>query len=112
MSSEAVRAARNASRRAGVLAAEELALTEQIREADERVRELTARYHRERGDVIELERVTFTSVLARLIRSRDERLARERAEVDTVRLQLQAQEGRHRALLAERATVRRDIIAL
>jgi hypothetical protein len=112
MSSEAVVAAHEAIRRRDRLAAEEVTLSKQVDDADARVRELSARYYRERGDVVELEAVTIKSVLARMSGSRDEKLAREQAEVDVARLQLNAQQQRHRALLQQRYQLRDEIAAL
>jgi hypothetical protein len=111
MSSEAVVAAREAIHRRDRLAAEEVILTKQVDDADARVRELSARYYRERGDVVELEAITLKSVLARMTGSLDEKLAREQAEVDVARLQLVAQQQRHRALLQQRYQLRDEIAA-
>ncbi|WP_068921595.1 hypothetical protein [Planobispora rosea] len=100
-----LRAARERARRLERLTGQRRAVAAQIEETEQLVAELEARLAKEEGDVSRLEEGGFAAFLSGLAGSRQERLARERAEAQAVRERLRGQRTRLEWLRADRVTV-------
>src|SRR5690606_2073258 len=87
-------------------------LEQRLEQETDRVAALREEATREAGDVVRLEGLTLTRILASLRGARDDRLARERAEADAARYRLQQAEARLAALRAEHEAVRARLATL
>ncbi|MEU9831045.1 hypothetical protein AB0D67_05825 [Streptosporangium sp. NPDC048047] len=106
---DALRAARERVRLLERLTRQRQAVTSQLDEVGELIGELEARLAEEERDVSRLEGGGFAAFLAGLTGSKEERLARERAEAQAVRQRLEGQRTRLRWLEADRAEVERGL---
>jgi hypothetical protein len=96
-----LRAARDRVRRLEQLRRHRAGVAAQLADVDRHVARLRAECAAEEEDVRRLERRTLTSIVAGVLGTRDDRLARERAEADLARVRLTGHEARHRRLTAD-----------
>ncbi len=95
--------------RAGQLRQE---LLGQLANVDGELTELTRRYAAEQRDVARLEGRGLAAIVAGVLGNRDEKLAKEQAEAETVRLRLDGHRARRRHLVAELELLDRDLAEL
>lgn len=108
---EALRALRERVRRHERLTRERTVLESQIREVRALVADLETRLGKEQADVARLER-GFRSFLATLTGGKEEKLARESAEAEAVRLRLDGQRTRLEWLLSDLRAVEQGLAEL
>jgi hypothetical protein len=77
----------------------------QLTDVERELAELRRVYAAEERDVDKLERRTLASIVAGALGTRDERLAKERAEADLARLRVEGQDARLRQLTADLAAL-------
>ncbi len=100
-----LRAARERVRRLEQLTAQRQTLARQLDEVGQLLVDLEDRLAKEEQDVSRLEAGGFVAFLAGLVGSKEDKLARERAEAQALRQRLDGQRTRLRWLEADRATV-------
>ena len=88
------------------------ALAEQIMRVEHELTELAKAHQDEALDVAKLEGLTLTSIVARLLGTKDERLAKERAEAEVAQLKYEERRQRHEAMTAELAVLDQELAGL
>ncbi|MFF3443422.1 hypothetical protein [Streptosporangium sp. NPDC002721] len=109
---DALLAARERVRRFERLTSRREAVAVQLDEVEDLLHDLEERLAKEEQDVSRLEGGGFAALLAGLTGSREERLARERAEALAVRQRLDGQRNRLEWLRADRAAVDEELAGL
>jgi hypothetical protein len=112
MTDGGLRAARARVLRLDQAGRQRAALTEQIVRVEHELTALAKAHQDEALDVAKLEGVTLTSIVARVLGTKDERLARERAEAEVARLKYAEHRQRHTTMVDELAVLDQEIAGL
>jgi len=112
MTDGGLREARDRVRRLDQAGRLRAALAEQIARVEHELTALDKAHRDEAHDVAKLEGVTLTSVVARLLGTKDEKLAKERAEAEVARLKYAEHRQRHAGMVAELAVLDQELAGL
>ena len=102
-------AARERVRRLGQIRDLRARVAAQVADVEQLVARLRAECAAEERDVARLEGHTLGAIVARMLGTRDENLARERAEADLARVRLTGHEQRYRRLVADLDVLEREL---
>jgi hypothetical protein len=107
-----LRDARDRVRRLDRAGRQRAALAEQIARVEHELTELEKTYQDEAFDVARLEGVTLTSIVARVLGTKDDKLAKERAEEQVAWLKYAEHRQRHATMTAELSVLDQELADL
>src|SRR4051794_795156 len=112
MTDEVLQAARDRVRRLQHVRRLRAATEHQLTDVERELAQLRRVYLAEAGDVDRLERRTLSSIVTGVLGTKNDRLAKERAEAETARLRLAGHQARHRRLADDLGALQREQAAL